>query len=189
MIKIGKTANLRKRFTTLQIGSPDKLTVLGVIPDEQEDAPYHVKFQTAWVRGEWFKPSTELLAFLETLPKSQTLFGRVERNQPTAAGTPASTPPAASKSDRELFAAEVLKRVHACKRGSSKAISLLHLYVRLRGWAPRKRRLLAARTHEEFVGELQIMMHGRCSAEDVRAMKIYGEWKGWLKGTRSRGSL
>lgn len=57
LIKIGRARDVRKRFSALQTGSAERLTLLGVIRDR--DAEWlerwlHSEFAHARVRGEWF---------------------------------------------------------------------------------------------------------------------------------------
>ena len=66
MIKIGQTGNLPRRLKSLQAASPDSLTVLAVIP-EDEDYTYHYRFSQDCVHGEWFRPSRDLMAFIATI--------------------------------------------------------------------------------------------------------------------------
>jgi hypothetical protein len=71
LIKIGKTVDLVSRLGSLQGASPDKLTVLAVIANENGDYEYHEIFADAWSHGEWFHPSPDLLAFIGRIPESQ----------------------------------------------------------------------------------------------------------------------
>lgn len=81
LIKIGKSANVADRLMKLQIGSPDLLTCLAVIEKENDDAKYHTRFRHDWVRGEWFKPSEKLRAFIEALPPTK-YTGVTHKNRP-----------------------------------------------------------------------------------------------------------
>lgn len=68
-IKIGYTtcaASLRRRFSSIQTGSPDKLQIIGIINDvdEEYEAYLHVMFKQHNVRGEWFEPHKDLLQFI-----------------------------------------------------------------------------------------------------------------------------
>jgi len=71
LVKIGKTSNLCNRLGGMQVNSPDRLTVLAVIENANDDYPYHVQFVDDWEFGEWFKPSDALLAFIASLHVSK----------------------------------------------------------------------------------------------------------------------
>lgn len=65
-IKIGCARDVIKRRGQLQISHPSALRILLTIPGNQAlEAELHVKFAAAHVRGEWFSPTAELLAFIE----------------------------------------------------------------------------------------------------------------------------
>ena len=67
LIKIGyvKTlSNLAARLITLQTMSPDQLIFLGCI-ENGNDRWLHCKFGRSHSHGEWFRPSQELLDFIE----------------------------------------------------------------------------------------------------------------------------
>jgi hypothetical protein len=66
-IKIGVAKCAIKRLKTLQIGSPDKLVLLGTIPNLPlgEEAVYHAHFSTYRLHGEWFEESAEILSFID----------------------------------------------------------------------------------------------------------------------------
>lgn len=65
-IKIGYTTDLLARIDTLQTGSPYELKLIlcfrGFTQTERE---LHAKFRKDRMRGEWFSPSEELMAFIE----------------------------------------------------------------------------------------------------------------------------
>lgn len=71
LIKIGRAQNPERRLITIQVSSPVKLGFLNVIVDENDDRKYHLRFSSAWVRGEWFNPTEELNAFISSLPKTK----------------------------------------------------------------------------------------------------------------------
>ncbi len=57
LIKIGKTKkSILSRLSTLQIGSSQKLTLIGLIPGDYEST-FHERFHAYRVRGEWFRLS------------------------------------------------------------------------------------------------------------------------------------
>jgi hypothetical protein len=64
LIKIGITTDFQSRLRSLQTSSPVPLRLLGVVPEDIEDY-CHVALWEWRVRGEWFKPVTEVLAFIE----------------------------------------------------------------------------------------------------------------------------
>lgn len=65
-IKIGHTAIPKTRFKTLQVGFPEPLEVLAVVPNTIVTEPVaHQKFAHLRVSGEWFQASPELLDFIE----------------------------------------------------------------------------------------------------------------------------
>lgn len=65
-IKIGHTTDLARRLSELQVGSAHTLEVLLAIPGSAEDERcVHAQFDHCRVRGEWFSPSPDLIAWLE----------------------------------------------------------------------------------------------------------------------------
>ena len=86
-VKIGKTKDkLFQRMVSLQIGNPNTLICLRVIESEIDDTTYHKMFRKFWHRGEWFKPESELMKFIEGLPKTEhtgmtTTMSRFQRNR------------------------------------------------------------------------------------------------------------
>jgi hypothetical protein len=155
LVKIGKTADLEERLRALQASSPDRLTVLATIPDALDDAPYHFQFRESWAgHGEWFTPSPDLMAFIETLPQSSIAPCTVgnhnlKRSRPprihraAQPRRPVVAPPL-QQPDREWLAERVLENTNAAKPGSNVQAQCMNLYARLRGWKPpRKCRELA----------------------------------------------
>jgi len=68
LIKIGIAADPDQRLATLQVGSPDRLTLLGVIapPDAaRTESDLHAAFHRERRHGEWFEPSPRLLDFIQ----------------------------------------------------------------------------------------------------------------------------
>lgn len=67
-IKIGYTdKDIKHRFSNLQVGSPEKLFVLGLIYGKLENEKYyHSQFLRSHSHGEWFSDSilTEVLAII-----------------------------------------------------------------------------------------------------------------------------
>lgn len=67
LIKIGISRDMVQRLKALQTGSPDKLSVMGVIRCERPvdtERAFHAQFRRQHSHGEWFKPSAELDAFI-----------------------------------------------------------------------------------------------------------------------------
>jgi hypothetical protein len=65
-IKIGFTTDIRRRLETLQIGNPIKLVLVGLIPgDTKAERRFQDRFGAALHRGEWFKITTEMQAFID----------------------------------------------------------------------------------------------------------------------------
>jgi hypothetical protein len=67
-IKIGKTTgNPAGRMYGLRCGSADELNLLGVIRDAPEalEKDLHRRFAASRERGEWFRPSPDLIAYVE----------------------------------------------------------------------------------------------------------------------------
>jgi hypothetical protein len=61
--KIGTTVDLRTRLATLQVGSPERLAVVGTMPgDEIEEARVHAHFRARRLHGEWFSLTPEEVA-------------------------------------------------------------------------------------------------------------------------------
>lgn len=64
-IKIGFSGNVATRFAGLQIGCPHELSLLGRMPGGLDDERrLHARFDALRIRGEWFRPEPELLAFI-----------------------------------------------------------------------------------------------------------------------------
>lgn len=66
-VKIGYTTlkGLKKRIETLQIGTPNELTLLGATwGDKKIEKQLHEKFHYSHIRGEWFDYTKELEQFI-----------------------------------------------------------------------------------------------------------------------------
>jgi hypothetical protein len=76
-IKIGKADDVMTRLRMMQCGSPDRLTVLKVVTERVSDVVhlserlYHLQFALDRIHGEWFKPSADLMAFIDSIPSSK----------------------------------------------------------------------------------------------------------------------
>lgn len=67
-IKIGFTENISKRLKGLQTGHCDNLVVLATFPGKmQNEKDLHSKYGEIRLRGEWFKPTEELIKYIKTL--------------------------------------------------------------------------------------------------------------------------
>lgn len=62
-IKIGRTTNVSERLATLSSASHEPLTLLGTVEGNLE-TECHTRFGEHRIRGEWFRPSAALLAFI-----------------------------------------------------------------------------------------------------------------------------
>ena len=62
-IKIGRTSNLKQRLRVLENACPNDVTLLGVLPEEED---IHQQFAGCRVRsnGEWFEAEADLLHFI-----------------------------------------------------------------------------------------------------------------------------
>lgn len=69
-IKIGISWDVYHRFHNLRTASPFELELLGTITGGKErEQEIHRRFAHLRMRGEWFRPAPELLAFIdEVLP-------------------------------------------------------------------------------------------------------------------------
>lgn len=65
LIKIGFSFNPKARLKALQLGSPDPLVLLGVMPCwEASEAILHEDFKQYKVHGEWYAPGEKLLKYI-----------------------------------------------------------------------------------------------------------------------------
>lgn len=63
LIKIGHSIDPCKRLRELQVGSPDRLTLLGTCNVDIEQSAQR-RFKGIREHDEWFRPAPELLAFI-----------------------------------------------------------------------------------------------------------------------------
>ena len=69
-IKIGIANNPKGRLAGMQVHCPYLLRLLATSTGGRKvEKELHRRFHDAHVRGEWFRPTPELLAFIEALPK------------------------------------------------------------------------------------------------------------------------
>src|SRR3972149_6243576 len=65
LIKIGRSADVNKRLSHLQISVGAELRIIKAVPaDPWVEIAVHSKFQHIRVRGEWFRADKELLDFI-----------------------------------------------------------------------------------------------------------------------------
>ena len=65
-LKIGRTTCLRQRLRDLQTGNPESLEVVAIMLGDWERV-FHYKFIGDSLRGEWYRPSADLLSLLDDL--------------------------------------------------------------------------------------------------------------------------
>lgn len=66
LIKIGHSSDVESRIASLRTGSPEPLVLLAVMAGGREvEQGLHARFAGARVRGEWFRATGELVAFIE----------------------------------------------------------------------------------------------------------------------------
>jgi hypothetical protein len=69
-VKIGCTNNIQKRLNQLQVGSINKLQVIGLIEGNYEDEKlHHIKFKHLNSSGEWFNYTEELETYINSLDR------------------------------------------------------------------------------------------------------------------------
>lgn len=79
-IKIGFTDNWGLRRAALQLATPEPLSVLLVVDGQRSDeAGLHRAFQADRIRGEWFAPSSELLAYIQSRMIERVTFTESRR--------------------------------------------------------------------------------------------------------------
>lgn len=66
-VKIGITNNLERMLEQARRFNPARLRILGIIPDQTaaNEAVIQRRFEHHKIRGEWFWPADDLLAFVE----------------------------------------------------------------------------------------------------------------------------
>lgn len=80
LVKIGRSRDVQRRIGELCVGSPCKLTLIGVLPgfDEESEEALHERFAHLRRRGEWFAEEGELAEFIKRLPSEE---GYEEENE------------------------------------------------------------------------------------------------------------
>lgn len=68
-IKIGAAFDVARRVDGLQVGSPQALHVLAVLPGVGTafEAELHAQFAAERLQGEWFRPSARLRSYIATI--------------------------------------------------------------------------------------------------------------------------
>lgn len=66
-IKIGVAGDPAKRLIEIQLGNPEQLRIIGVIPGggRSHEQGLHARFRQSRLHGEWFEPVPALLSFIE----------------------------------------------------------------------------------------------------------------------------
>lgn len=71
-IKIGFTTRLEERLHDLQGGNPIQLRLLATIRgNASHEQLLHTQFQEHRVRGEWFRPTAQLLRLIQTIKRME----------------------------------------------------------------------------------------------------------------------
>ena len=68
-IGVAREGRLQKRVQELQAGNPGDLKLLGLIKARNAETlarELHSTFSDAHVRGEWFQPASDLLAYIRS---------------------------------------------------------------------------------------------------------------------------
>lgn len=68
-VKIGYTAKqVDRRIQSLQIGNPERLTLLGVMPGGPiVESSVHRKFAHCHIRGEWYHMNEEISEYIQAI--------------------------------------------------------------------------------------------------------------------------
>lgn len=73
-IKIGYAKNAATRLDDLQVANAERLHLRGVAPGTRKtEKALHEQFANAGLRGEWFKPTTDLLDLIAIIGQGKTL--------------------------------------------------------------------------------------------------------------------
>jgi hypothetical protein len=69
-IKIGYSGDVGRRISALQTGCPDALTLAGLMVGgtKADEWNLHQQFRAAAISGEWFRPTPELIGYVEHHP-------------------------------------------------------------------------------------------------------------------------
>lgn len=78
-IKIGWSANVKQRLAAAQVDNHEDLVLRATTPGGPAlEARLHVVFHAAWIRGEWFRPVTQLVEMIEVLEDGANLLPILE---------------------------------------------------------------------------------------------------------------
>jgi len=104
-IKIGFARDVGRRIANMRVANPAPLKLRANIPgDARDERAFHARFANLRVRGEWFRPSDELLCFIAAMPAPDSASKR--RGRPShLVGTPLSDWMAANGIDDDALAA------------------------------------------------------------------------------------
>ncbi len=121
-IKIGYSArDINERLSQLQTGNPEELCLIGLVSGTEDfEKRLHRRFRAHHIRGEWFRPDPEILAFI------------AGRAAPVALG-------ATCVHDWRPVRGEVLMyRCRACERKGRKSLKtgVIHAYGREKRYSP-----------------------------------------------------
>lgn len=82
-VKIGFTTNLEKRINAFKTATSEDLTVVLVIEGTPDlESYFHEKFQSAWIKREWFKYTEEIRCFVA---RRNRRYDRIYANEPRKA--------------------------------------------------------------------------------------------------------
>lgn len=71
-IKIGYTEDIKSRASCIQTGNPNPIDILAYVrANKKDEAKVHVALKKYRHRGEWFKPTEEVLKMVEAAKKRQ----------------------------------------------------------------------------------------------------------------------
>jgi hypothetical protein len=74
-IKIGVTTDLPKRLLSLRIANPEELSVVATLPAMWcTEQIVHRYFSTSRIRGEWFRPTEDILEFIRLLNADRDVY-------------------------------------------------------------------------------------------------------------------
>lgn len=66
LIKIGYATSVKHRLQNIQTSSPGRVTLVGVMAgDIEHEAELHERFSWSRSHGEWFRPTPDLLVFIQ----------------------------------------------------------------------------------------------------------------------------
>jgi hypothetical protein len=144
LIKIGSADHADRRLLNLQCGSPDRLTLMGIIMSPLSDRleeRLHSQFFEHRLHGEWFEPAPELLAFIAANARThEEIYLEMigwnkgpEPREPAYWETHPRPAPEPKRKRGEPVAATPLPKIKANLKGGRKAI--LAAYKAARGLA------------------------------------------------------